>query len=238
MTNPIRVVIVDDHPIFREGVMQTLRAELDFEIVGQAATADEAVRLAVEQQPDILLLDIGIPGNGIKAAEILAVDCPAVKMVLLTRLDDEDTLMAGLRLGARAYILKGVAARELISILRNVAAGQIYVNPALAASLLVGMSGSVLPTKTTSSPWQSLNGREREVLELVAAGLSNKEVGQRLGVTEKSVKHSMTAILQKLGARNRTEAALMVQNARQYGTQARSAADTPGIGANIVRRII
>ena len=210
MSEKIRIVVVDDHPLFRGGVVQTLQAESDFEISAEGASAAEAIRLASDLLPDVLLLDIGIPGNGLTAAQSIAAACPAIKIVMLTASDQEENLLAALRAGAKAYILKGVSARELTSIIRGVWAGDVYVTPSLAASLLVELS-SAAPQKSSSisNPLDELTEREHQILELVAAGSSNKEIGQQLFLTEKTVKHYMTNILQKLQVRNRVEAAML-----------------------------
>jgi DNA-binding NarL/FixJ family response regulator len=208
-------VIVDDHPIFRAGLVQTLQIEQGIEIVGQAETAAEAVSMTGDLLPDILLLDIDIPGGGLKVAETVSRLCPVTKIVLLTGSDDDDTLLSGLRAGARAYVLKGVAARELVSILRLVAAGEVYVTPTLAAGLLVEMSGMRQDSRSASTPLDQLSEREHQVLELVAGGMSNKEVGLQLHLTEKTVKHCMSNILQKLQVRNRVEATLLMQKAKR-----------------------
>ena len=206
----IHVVVVDDHPIFRDGVVETLRAENDMEVVGEGTTAEDAIRLSRDLLPDMLLLDIGIPGGGLNAARSVAADCPVTKIVMLTASDDEDNLVTALRVGARAYILKGVKARELVSIVRGVWGGEVYVTPSLATGLLVEMMGKS-PGSRTSSLLDELTERERQILEQVAAGSSNKEIGQTLHLSEKTVKHYMTNILQKLQVRNRVEAALMAQ---------------------------
>lgn len=211
MKEKILVAIVDDHALFRHGVLQTLNAETDMEVVGEGATAEDALRLARELLPDILLLDIGIPGGGIASARMIASACPAVKIVMLTGSEDEENLLAALREGARAYILKGVLARELVSILRNVASGDVYVTPTLATSLLMEMTSSVPGANHPADPFDELTARERQILEQVAEGSSNKEIGLKLFLSEKTVKHYMTNILQKLQVRNRVEAALLAQ---------------------------
>ncbi|MCL5952431.1 MAG: response regulator transcription factor [Chloroflexi bacterium] len=208
MTESLQVVIVDDHPLFREGVVGTLRAEPDIEVVGQGETAEEAFRLGTELLPDILLLDISIPGGGLSAVPKIAAACPVTKIVMLTASEEEDDVVAALQAGARGYIVKGVAARELVRVLRAVHAGEAYVTPALAASLLAVMPGKPAGERG-ASPLQDLTERERQILELVAAGHSNKEIGQQLYLSEKTVKHYMTNILQKLHVRNRVQAALV-----------------------------
>ncbi len=213
MIDKIRIVLSDDRPLFREGVASILREEPDFEIVGQGSSADEAIQLAREHMPDLIMLDIDMPGSGLNAIQAIAATCPATKIMMLTVSEEEDHVVAALKAGASAYVLKGVAARELIGVLRDVAAGQGYVTPALAASLLTETKGAEQPTKEKPaiSQFDELTEREHQILELVAAGFSNKEVGQSLHLTEKTVKHYMTNILQKLHVRNRVEAAMLAR---------------------------
>src|SRR5512140_654549 len=209
MSDKIQIVIIDDHPLFRDGVVNTLNAESDFEVVGEGASADDAIRLTLDLLPDLVLLDLSIPGGGLNAAQVIAHRVPVTKIVILTASESEEDLMGALKVGARAYILKGVAARELVRIVRSTYAGEAYVTPTLAASLLSEMTGRASGTRAPSNPLDELSGREREILELVAAGKSNKEIGYELHLTEKTIKHHMTNILQKLQVRNRVEAALL-----------------------------
>ncbi len=213
MAEPLHVAIVDDHPLFREGVAFTLGAQPDIEIVAEGGSAADALRIAAEQIPDVMLLDVSMPGGGLSAVRQIAAEYPVIKTVMLTVSEDEDDVTAALRAGARAYVLKGVAARELVRILRAVAAGEVYVTPSLAASLLFELTaagkGGGAPA---SSPLDELTERERQILEGVAAGDSNKEIGVTLHLTEKTVKHHMTNILQKLQVRNRVEAALLARS--------------------------
>lgn len=213
--NKTRIVLIDDHPLFREGVAYTLQSEPTFEVVGQGASLDEAVQLVADLTPDILLLDINIPGGGIHAAETIAASHPTVKIIMLTASSDDDDLVKALKAGARSYILKGVAARELISIVRAVQAGESYITPSLAANLLYEMAAGQRPARAAAGPLDELTKREREILENIAVGLSNKEIGLRLHVSEKTVKHYVTSVLQKLHVRNRVEAALIVQKSQQ-----------------------
>jgi RNA polymerase sigma factor (sigma-70 family) len=211
MSDKIHVVIADDHTLFREGLAGIIRGAEDFEVVGQGGTMQEAVQLARDLLPDIILLDIDMPGGGLEAARMVAEDCPVTRIVILTSSEEDDHLISALKLGARAYILKGVAARELLRILRAVSVGESYVPPMLAASLLLEMREANSQQKQATSPLDELTPREREILEGLAAGLSNKEIGEQLFLSEKTVKHYMTNILQKLQVRNRVEAALLAQ---------------------------
>ncbi len=211
MTDTIRVVIVDDHPLFREGVATILGNEPDFEVVGQGASAGEAIQLARDLLPDLILLDIDMPGTGFAAAQSISAECPVTRIAFLTVSEADDHLVKALKTGARAYVLKGVAGRELIRILKAVHSGESYLPPALAASLLLEMSSPKPATSASRDLLDELTERERAILEKLAAGLSNKEIGNQLHLSEKTVKHYMTNILQKLQVRNRVEAALMAQ---------------------------
>lgn len=209
----IHVAIIDDHPLFRQGVAQTLNDAPDIEVVAEGTSAQDAVRLVSDLLPDILLLDIDIPGGGLNAAQALAARIPVTKIVMLTVSEEEEHLLAALKAGAKAYVLKGVSGRDLITIVRGVWRGEVYITPALATSLLLEMTGTASGERPSANLLDDLTERERQILELVAGGLSNKEIGQRLQLTEKTVKHHMTNILQKLQVRNRVEAALLAQRA-------------------------
>ncbi len=203
MTDTIRLVVADDHPLFRAGVVASLQAAPDLEVVSQASDAATALAMARELLPDVALLDIAMPGGGLNAARDITGACPATRVVMLTVSEDEDDLLAAMKAGASGYVLKGAGATELIDVIRSVHAGQVYVAPALAWGLLREMS------KPRTSPLDELTTREREVLELVASGLGNQEIGDRLGLAEKTIKHYMTNILGKLQVRSRVEAALL-----------------------------
>ncbi|MBI4494057.1 MAG: response regulator transcription factor, partial [Chloroflexi bacterium] len=204
MTDSIRVILADDHPLLLAGVASSLQAAADILPVGQATDAAGAVRLAREHLPDVALLDISMPGDGLQAARDIAAACPATKIVMLTVSEDEDDLLAALQAGACGYILKGVSSRELIAAIRVIHAGEVYVTPVMASRLLREMT-----RPRSASALDELTPREREVLELVALGLGNQEIGRRLGLAEKTIKHYMTNILAKLQVRSRIEAALL-----------------------------
>ncbi len=203
MSERIRVVVVDDHPMFRAGVVASLGGAPDLEVLGEAQDASGALRLAREHVPDVVLLDIAMPGGGLDAARDIKAACPATRVVMLTVSEDEDDLLAAMKAGASGYVLKGAGAAELLGVIRSVHAGDVYVAPALAWGLLREMS------RPRTTPLDELTTREREVLELVSTGLSNQEIGDRLGLAEKTIKHYMTNILGKLQVRSRVEAALL-----------------------------
>lgn len=211
MTDKIRVVLVDDHPMLREGVANTLDAEPDFEVVGQGSNADEALALARDLLPDLIMLDVSMGGGGINAARAIAAACPIVKIIMLTVSEGEEDVLAALKVGARGYVLKGVSGPELVRIVRSINAGEPYVTPSLAASLLGELREQPADKKSAPDPLSELTDRERQILELVATGRSNKEIAEDLFLSEKTIKHYMTNILQKLQVRNRVEAALLAQ---------------------------
>jgi DNA-binding NarL/FixJ family response regulator len=208
VTEPTRTIVADDHPLLREGVVNSLRASGKFVVVGEAADGPGAFALAREHVPDLALLDVTMPGGGLNAARDIAATCPATKIVVLTVSEDEDDLLAAMKAGASGYVLKGVSSRELIAILRRVMDGEVYVTPTLAGHLLREMSRPRPP-----DPISELTDRERAVLERVAIGLSNFEIGQQLGLSEKTIKHYMTNILGKLHVRSRVEAAILANKA-------------------------
>jgi two-component system nitrate/nitrite response regulator NarL len=203
-TEPIRVVVADDHPLFREGVVTSLRSNPDIEVVGQAQDAAGALRVVREQLPDLVLLDVTMPGGGVSAAAQIASACPATRIVMLTVSEDEDDLLSAMKAGASGYVLKGVSASDLARVVRSVSGGDVYVAPSLAFGLLREMSAP-----PPNDPLAELSARERQVLELVANGMSNQEIGLKLGLAEKTIKHYMTNILTKLQVRSRVEAALL-----------------------------
>ncbi|TKA95505.1 response regulator transcription factor [Cereibacter changlensis] len=207
----IRVLVADDHPLYREGVARSLADDPELEVVGQAQDAEGAADLAGRLRPDVVLLDISMPGGGISALLRIAALPSPPRVAMLTVSEDDDDVMQSLKAGAAGYVLKGVGSRELVRLVKDIAAGQSYVSPALAARILNAMRARGTPAP--ESPLAELSRREEDILRLVAQGKSNKEVGRELELQEKTVKHYMTSILQKLQVRNRVEAAIL---ARQH----------------------
>ncbi len=218
----IRLAIVDDHPLFREGVASILSAEEDIEIVGQGSNAESAIQLAKTVSPDIMLLDINMPGGGMFATQTIKEVASTVKIIILTGLDEDDYVLEALRAGAQAYLLKGVMSGELIDVLHLVQDGQSYVTPILAGSLLREMSQTQLDPPPNDKYLNELSERENQILVLIADGLSNLEIGQRLYLSEKTIKHYITNILHKLNVQNRVQAALYLQNKLSGGSAARA----------------
>ncbi len=215
MPHRARVAVVDDHPIFREGVVYTLKATKLFDVVAVGGSMDEAVAIAAEKKPDIMLLDISMPGGGIAAASQIAGSDPAIKLIMLTVSEREEDVTASLQAGVRAYLLKGTSGPEFTRVVEAVKNGESYVSPGLAARLLSQLQGG--PAQETAGEKSALTAREEAILEQVSLGLTNKEVARNLSVSEKTVKHYMTNIMNKLNVRNRVEAVLMMRNKERGG---------------------
>lgn len=206
MGGRIRVLVADDHPMFRTGVVQALGLEPNIEVVGEAASAEQAVALAESLRPDIVLLDVSMPGNGIEAAARMAAMEGAPGIVMLTVSEQDDDVMRALEAGALGYVLKGVSASELIAVVTSVASGESFISPKLTLRLLASTRKKVEPDALSQ-----LSGQEAKIVALVGKGLSNREIAVHLDIKEKTVKFHMTRIMGKLNVRNRVEVAL-VQN--------------------------
>jgi len=205
MSEPIRILLADDHPLFRDGVALSLGAEADLEVIAQAGSAEETIELVRQLKPDVVILDISMPkmGGVAAAAEIAALDS-GVRIVMLTVSEDRDALFAALKAGAHGYVLKGVSASDLRAAIRRIADGETFITPTLAAELIFEFS-----RPRQEDPVNELTGRESAVLDLISKGLTNREIGDQLHLSEKTVKHYVTLVLQKLRVRSRTEAALL-----------------------------
>lgn len=208
MGGAIRVAIVDDHPLYRDGVVATFRSAADFRVVGVGGCAGDALSLVRDHNPDILLLDISIPGNGLAAIQALIQSQSAVKIVMLTVSEDEHHVSTAMKAGAAGYIVKGVTGRDLTRIAREIQQGARYVSPSLAASIMAQPKAAAAPSAALEG-LSELTSREGQVVSHVARGLTNKEVARILTLSEKTVKHHMTSIMQKLQVRNRSEVVLI-----------------------------
>lgn len=206
----IRIAIVDDHPLFRAGVARSLAEVGEFEIVAQGSSNSDAVQIVDRHRPDILLLDISIPGGGLDAVRTILDKHQDQKIVMLTVSEAGGDVTRALRGGARGYVLKGVEAESLAQILLGISAGDEYVSPALSARLLSGREGIVPRSRGSSA--EHLDDRQRLILRLVSLGWSNKEIALELNLQEKTIKHQLTRIYAMLEVNNRTEAAMVFRN--------------------------
>ena len=207
----IRVAVVDDHPIFREGVASCLTDIGGYDIVGEGGSCEDATAIAQKAEPDVMLLDISMPGGGLNAVASILERRPAQKIIVLTVSESHSDVATALKLGAKGYVLKGVGARALSEILRAVQGGDMYLSPALSAQMIADLSH--LGDQQSTTGIRDLTGREYDVLRLVAAGLSNKRIARDLDLHEKTIKHHLTRIFAKLKVSNRTEAAMAFRDA-------------------------
>jgi DNA-binding NarL/FixJ family response regulator len=197
----IRVLIVDDHALVRRGLEQLIASTPDLEIVGAAADGEEAVRLAAERTPDVILMDLSMPAlDGIEATRRITESRPEVHVVVLTSFDDKRRILDALAAGATGYLLKDAEPDEVLAAIRTAVVGGSPLDPR-AARVLVD-------ARREQSPARALSPREEEVLRLLATGLANKQIARRLGITERTVKAHLTSVFQQLGVSDRTQAAL------------------------------
>lgn len=219
----LRIVIVDDHQLFREGVKRILEMEEDFKVVGEGADGGEAALLAEEHKPDVLLMDINMPNiNGVSAAENVISVSPSKRVIMLSIHDDEGYVYRTLRSGASGYLLKEMGTSDLVDAVRVVASGGAYIHPKVTGKLIeefrrlsenegtAERSFSVDESQTIDPKViESLTRREREVLQLMAEGKSNRAIGEFLFISEKTVKNHVSSILQKLNVQDRTQAVVI-----------------------------
>jgi DNA-binding NarL/FixJ family response regulator len=205
---PVRVVLADDHPIIREGLTALLESVEGIEVVGTAADGRAAVQAAVTLRPDVLVMDLHMPGgpSGVEATAEIRRAAPAVGVLVLTMLDDDESVRDALRAGAAGYLLKGDSRLQIVHAIHAVAAG--------ATVLGSGVTPNALASPVPPAPFAQLTARERQILDLLAAGLPTRTIATRLGLAGKTVTNNMSAIFAKLGVASRTEAALL---ARDHG---------------------
>ena len=212
MGERIRVVIADDHPLFREGVRMTLSDFTDCEVVSECANATGALEAVREHLPDIVLLDLNMPGGGIEAARQITATYPDIRVIILTVSENKSDVEESLKVGASGYVLKGIAGEEFATVIESVHQGGIYVSPSLDRK--AGSDDQDDEETEQADPFMLLNDREKLVLVRVAEGHNNREIAEALSVSENTVKRYVTRILRKLHVRNRVEAALMVHDQR------------------------
>ncbi|MGH2530879.1 MAG: response regulator [Thermomicrobiales bacterium] len=210
-SSPIRILIADDHTLFRDGLRALLGSISDAEVVGEAATGAEAVAQVAASQPAVVLMDIQMPDmNGIEATRRIVQTNPDVGIVVLTMFEDDDSVFAAMRAGARGYILKGADQAEMLRAIRAVASGEALFGPAIAARLLGFFAGK---STTPPAPFPDLTEREREILDLIAAGQSNAEIADRLFLSPKTVRNHISSIFSKLQVADRAQAIVRAREA-------------------------
>ena len=215
MTGTIRILISEDQMLMRQGLHTVLELEPGFQVVGEAANGEEAIERYNELQqqgkgPDVVLMDIQMPvKNGVQATAAITTAYPGARVIILTTFDYEDYVFEAIKAGAMGYLLKDVPAEELTSTIRKVYAGEPFIQPKVASKLLVefGRKGRTTANQSTGSVDEELSTREIEVLKLLAAGASNREIADKLVLAEGTVKNHVSNILSKLHAENRTHAA-------------------------------
>jgi len=206
---PQRLLLADDHALFRDGLARLFGYEDDFDVVGEADSTSSAVEATLRLQPDLVLMDVDMPGGGgIEATRRIKAELPTTRVVMLTVHDDDETLFNAIKAGAQGYLVKSIRASEMLELLRGMARGEAAISRAMAARILDEFSRSSRDDSGADpDPRQSLTLREQEVLELVAQRYTNKEIAQRLVLSEYTVKNHLSNILGKLHLRSRAEAA-------------------------------
>ena len=212
MTDLTTVVIADDHPVFRGGLKALLASAGDIDVVGDAATGDEAVSLAAELLPDVAVMDLNMPGgiNGIEATRNITEHSPSVRVLILTMFDDDESVFAALRAGAAGYLLKDAEHDDVVRAVRAIARGEVIFGPGVAQRVQAFFAGG---RPVPESPFPQLTTREIEILDLVAAGENNATIARRLGIATKTVRNSTSNIFLKLHAADRAQAIIRARDA-------------------------
>jgi DNA-binding NarL/FixJ family response regulator len=207
-----RVVLADDHPTFRRGLRALLDSLDDLEVVGEAKDGEEAVALAAELQPDVVVMDLSMPGtNGVEATRRIVAASPSVAVLVLTMLDEDEAVFSAMRAGARGYVVKGADTDDVLRALESVVRGDVVFGPAVAGRVLTYLTQPLSARDPVLFP--ELSEREREVLELVARGLANAEIARRLVVSPKTVRNHVSNVFTKLQVTDRSEAIVRARRA-------------------------
>ncbi|MFF7214849.1 response regulator [Streptomyces sp. NPDC008238] len=215
---PIRVFLVDDHEVVRRGLHDLLDAEPDIEVAGEAGTVDHALARAPALRPDVAILDVRLPdGDGICVCRELRSRMPGLACLMLTSFDDDDALLDAIMAGAAGYVLKQIKGSDLVSAVRTVASGQSMLDPATTARLMNSLREQEQPPEPQDEALSGLTPREREILELIGEGLTNRQIGERLFLSEKTVKNHISRMLGKLGVERRIQAAVLATEHRTSG---------------------
>jgi DNA-binding NarL/FixJ family response regulator len=202
----IRLLLADDHALFRQGLKSLLEAEPDFKVMGEAKDGREALRHALEAHPDVILMDIQMPGlDGVQAAQEILREWPAAKVIMLTMYRQDGYVFEAVKTGAKGYLLKDVDAKELIEAIRQVAAGEVLLDAEMAEQIIQDFKAKQESIPKTHA---ELSDREVQILKLVAQGYTNLEIAQEMALSEKTIRNRLSDIFQKLHLNNRTQAAL------------------------------
>ncbi|MBD0741355.1 response regulator transcription factor [Streptomyces sp. CBMA152] len=223
--NPIRVFLLDDHEVVRRGLADLLDAEPDITVVGDAGTVDHALARGPALRPDVAVLDVRLPdGNGIAVCRELRSQMPELACLMLTSFDDEEALLDAIMAGAAGYVLKQIKGSDLVSAVRTVASGQSMLDPATTARLMRSLRADPAQSPAVPSELASLSPRERDILALIGDGLTNREIGKKLYLSEKTVKNHISRLLAKLGVQRRVQAAVLASQLEQSETGERPTA--------------
>jgi two-component system nitrate/nitrite response regulator NarL len=223
MSRKISVAVVDDHPLVREGVIHVFNSSADIEVVGQGTTAADAAEIVSTIEPDVLVLDLSIPGNGMSAIQAITAKGRRTRILVLTVSDDEADVFEALRRGVSGYVLKGVSGIELAQAVRTLHAGGQYLSPSLGARMLADLGRD--RTEHGPAPASGVSSREDQIWSLVADGHSNRDIAEALGLSEKTVKYHLTNLFRKLKVKSRLELAVLLQKG---GKSARAKPAGPG----------
>ncbi|MFJ4343491.1 response regulator [Streptomyces sp. NPDC088915] len=214
---PTRVFLVDDHEVVRRGLRDLIDDEPDLEVVGEAATAEQALARGPALRPDVAVLDVRLPdGDGIAVCRELRSAMPGLACLMLTSFDDEDALIDAVMAGAAGYVLKQIKGSDLVSAVRTVAAGQSMLDPATTARLMRSLRDPEAAKHPEDERLTALSERERAVLELIGEGLTNRQIAQRLYLSEKTVKNHISRLLGKLGVERRVQAAVIAAQVHEH----------------------
>ncbi|WP_329347851.1 response regulator transcription factor [Streptomyces sp. NBC_01261] len=217
--NPIRVFLLDDHEVVRRGITDLLDSEPDISVVGDADTAERALVRCTALRPHVAVLDIRLPdGDGITVCRELRSQMPELACLMLTSFDDEDALLDAIMAGASGYVLKQIKGSDLVSAVRTVASGQSMLDPATTARLMRSLRAEPAETPALAPELASLSPRERDILALIGDGLTNREIGKKLYLSEKTVKNHISRLLAKLGVHRRVQAAVLASQLEQPQT--------------------
>ena len=210
MTENIRIFIADDHALFRDGLTALFRSIEDIELIGEAAGGEQAISGAAETQPDIVLMDIQMPGmNGIEATREIVTTSPHIGVIVVSMLEDDDSVFAAMRAGARGYVLKGADQEQMLRTIRAVASGEALFGPGIAERLM----GYFANLEPDARAFPELTDREHEVLELIAKGKNNQEIAQGLSISQKTVRNHVSNIFNKLQVADRAQAIIRAREA-------------------------